>query len=72
MAGKPERIDHDPYASRRQPQQGERETGDSDAGERGQARPSQRDERRTREPHPAAPQRPASADPADDLMQGGD
>lgn len=68
MAVKPqERIDHDPYASRRQPQQGERVRQ-----ERASARPAPRDDRAAaREPRPEAPRRPA-ADPADGLMQGGD
>ena len=68
MAGKPEdRIEHDPFASRRQPQQGERPQE-----ERGSARQvPRREQRGTAEPRPTAPQRP-SRDPADGLMQGGD
>lgn len=63
-------IDHDPFASRRQPQQGERLPSER-AEERGSARESSSESPRERRDTPAA--RPdAPKDPADDLMQGGD
>lgn len=69
MIIQPERIDPDPFASRRQPQQGERLQSEPHE-ERGSAREAPHQApRERRESDPS--QRPAK-DPADDLMQGGD
>lgn len=69
MIVKPEHIEHDPFASRRQPQQGERLQPDP-REERGSAGETPRQAPRER-PGPDSSRRPGK-DPVDDLMQGGD
>lgn len=70
MIAKPEHIEHDPFASRRQPQQGERLQSDP-REERGSAGETPRQAPRERPGSEPSPKRPGK-DPADDLMQGGD